>query len=76
MPAPQRDLEFAWIWTAQEACVKATGQGLAGRPWTVPVEVGQRAGTWHGVRWLSLRDRFGTPVSCAYQPCGGEGKAR
>jgi 4'-phosphopantetheinyl transferase len=66
MPSPRRDLEFAWLWTAQEACVKATGAGLAGLPWTIPVEVGQRAGRWHDVRWLSLRDRCRVPVSCAW----------
>jgi 4'-phosphopantetheinyl transferase len=66
---PGRDREFAWIWTAQEACVKATGQGLAGLPWLIPVEAGQRMGTWRGIRWLSLRDSFPVPVSCAY---GGE----
>lgn len=66
MPPRRLDEEFAWIWTVQEACVKATGSGLAGRPWTIPVGVGQRAGTWRRVRWLSLRDRVGVPVSCAY----------
>lgn len=71
MPRPRRELEFAWIWTAQEACVKATGLGLAGRPWAIPVEVGQRCGTWHGVSWLALRDRFPVPVSCAYEPRHG-----
>ncbi|TCO60703.1 4'-phosphopantetheinyl transferase family protein [Actinocrispum wychmicini] len=62
-----RDVEFAWIWTAQEACVKATGQGLAGLPWRIPVDVGQRAGTWQGVRWVSLRGRSPVPASCAYR---------
>jgi 4'-phosphopantetheinyl transferase len=66
LPAPSRDLEFAWLWTAQEACVKATGAGLAGAPWTIPVEVGQHAGTWQGVRWLALRDHASVPVSCAW----------
>jgi 4'-phosphopantetheinyl transferase len=66
LPAADRDVEFAWIWTAQEACVKATGQGIAGLPWTIPVDVGQRAGSWRGVAWLSPRDRFAVPVSCAY----------
>lgn len=73
MPAAGRDLEFAWIWTAQEACVKATGAGLAGLPWTIPVEVGQRAGAWGRVRWRSLRDRYRTPVTCAYTRPGVDG---
>jgi 4'-phosphopantetheinyl transferase len=73
MAQRDRDREFAWIWTVQEACVKTTGQGLAGLPWTVPVEVGQRAGSWHDVRWLALRDRSGVPVSCAYRTTGPRG---
>lgn len=64
---PDRDQEFAWIWTAQEACVKATGQGLGGLPWRIPVDVGQRTGTWQGVRWLQLRGRSPVPASCAYR---------
>ncbi len=65
MSADRRDLEFAWLWTAQEACVKATGAGLGGLPWTIPVHIGQVAGDWQGVRWQALRD-FPLPVSCAY----------
>ena len=67
LPPRTRDLEFAWIWTAQEACVKATGDGLAGRPWTVPVALGQERGGWHDVRWRSLRYRSVTPLTCAYR---------
>jgi 4'-phosphopantetheinyl transferase len=67
LPDAQRDLEFARIWTVQEACVKAAGSGLGGRPWTVPVEVGQRTGVWHGYRWHRLSDRLGVPASCAYR---------
>jgi 4'-phosphopantetheinyl transferase len=65
MPAARRDLEFARLWTAQEACVKATGAGLAGLPWTIPVDIGQLDGDWHGVRWLALRG-LPVPASCAY----------
>jgi len=65
LPARTRDLEFAWIWTAQEACVKATGQGLAGRPWNVPVDVAQRHGQWNDVIWQALRDDWPVPISCA-----------
>ena len=73
MPPARRDLEFAWLWTAQEACVKATGAGLSGLPWTIPVRIGQSTGDWRGVRWQALRE-FPLPVSCAYtgkeaQPC-------
>jgi 4'-phosphopantetheinyl transferase len=66
LPAAARDRELAWIWTVQEACVKATGAGLAGRPWTIPVDLAQDEGTWHGYRWLSLRNASRVPVSIAY----------
>jgi len=66
LPAADRDHEFAWIWTVQESCVKATGQGIAGRPWTVPVLPGARAGRWHGYRWFSLREHSAVPVSVAF----------
>jgi 4'-phosphopantetheinyl transferase len=61
-----RDLETAWIWSVQEACVKATGDGLAGRPWAIPVGLGQRAGVWGKVGWRACRGMFAVPVSCAY----------
>ncbi|WP_063762763.1 4'-phosphopantetheinyl transferase family protein [Streptomyces sp. NRRL S-1448] len=58
--------EVAWVWTAQEACVKAAGPGLAGRPWTIDVPPGARSGRWRGYRWRSLRDHSSTPLSCAF----------
>lgn len=64
----ERAVELAWIWTAQEACVKATGQGLAGLPWQIDVRPGQPAGRWRQLRWLSLRESSPAPVSCAWQP--------
>jgi 4'-phosphopantetheinyl transferase len=66
LPDAVRDLEFAWIWTVQEACVKAAGTGLAGRPWSIPVERGQREGEWLGHRWRSLRDDSAVPLSVAH----------
>lgn len=65
LPDGERDLEFAWVWTVQEACVKATGQGLSGRPWAIPVRRGQTSGRWHGVRWSRLR-HSAVPVSVAF----------
>jgi 4'-phosphopantetheinyl transferase len=65
LPDGARDTEFAWIWAVQEACVKATGAGIAGRPWTIPVEVGQRDGRWRAVHWWALRDVWPIPVGCA-----------
>jgi 4'-phosphopantetheinyl transferase len=66
MPDDVRTTEFTWLWTVQEACVKASGQGLAGRPWTVPVAVGQTSGTWGRVAWTALRGQAPVPVSCAW----------
>ncbi|MEU7117546.1 4'-phosphopantetheinyl transferase family protein [Streptomyces zaomyceticus] len=48
LPEDGRRREFAWIFTVQEACVKAVGAGLSGRPWNVPVALGQRTGEWTG----------------------------
>jgi 4'-phosphopantetheinyl transferase len=67
LPEPARARELAWIWTVQEACVKADGTGLSGRPWAVEVEPGTRTGTWHGWRWRSLRELPGPPTSCAWR---------
>jgi 4'-phosphopantetheinyl transferase len=61
-----RELEFAWIWTVQEACVKASGAGLAGQPWTIPVGYAQDEGQWRSYRWRRLRDHSQLPVSVAY----------
>jgi 4'-phosphopantetheinyl transferase len=60
-----RDRELSRIWTVQEACVKATGQGLTGQPWTVPVPYRRLRGQWHGVRWVSWPTRWPAPVACA-----------
>ncbi|MEU8044759.1 4'-phosphopantetheinyl transferase superfamily protein [Micromonospora echinofusca] len=66
LPEPARDREFAWIWTVQEACVKATGAGLAGRPWAIAVPTGRRTGRWADLRWVSLRGHSRVPASVAY----------
>lgn len=70
LPDAERDREYARIWTVQEACVKATGSGLAGRPWRIPVEVAQFHGRWRGYRWVSLAG-FGVPVGLARGPSLG-----
>ncbi|MEU2428945.1 4'-phosphopantetheinyl transferase superfamily protein [Streptomyces sp. NPDC007861] len=72
MPEDRRRREFAWIFTVQEACVKAVGAGLSGRPWSVPVALGQRTGDWGRVRWSAPRGRQPVPVGCAWT----EGPAR
>ncbi|MEU9119880.1 4'-phosphopantetheinyl transferase superfamily protein [Streptomyces sp. NPDC048506] len=67
LPPARAAEEVAWVWTAQEACVKASGAGFAGRPWTIDVPPGARSGRWGDYRWLSLRDHSATPLSCAYR---------
>ncbi|MFE3323268.1 4'-phosphopantetheinyl transferase family protein [Streptomyces sp. NPDC059176] len=68
LPAARAAEEVAWVWTAQEACVKADGRGLAGRPWSVGVAPGSRSGGWGPYRWVALRGISATPLSCAYGP--------
>jgi 4'-phosphopantetheinyl transferase len=62
----RRSAEFAWIWSVQEACVKASGVGISGLPWTIPVRVGQHAGRWRDITWLALRDQLPVSWSCAF----------
>jgi 4'-phosphopantetheinyl transferase len=64
---PDGSLERAWTWTVQEALVKTTGEGLAGRPWDIGVPPGRGSGTWRSCRWVSLRGRSSIPVSYAYR---------
>lgn len=68
LPRARRAKEFAWVWTVQEACVKAAGTGLAGRPWSIDVPPGAQSGRWRGFTWLSLRSRSRVPLSCAFHP--------
>ncbi|MEU1300137.1 4'-phosphopantetheinyl transferase family protein [Streptomyces shenzhenensis] len=65
-PREERRRELAWVWTAQEACVKAAGTGLRGRPWTIAVPPHATGGRWRDLRWVSLRDRSAVPLSCAF----------
>ncbi|GIE90970.1 4'-phosphopantetheinyl transferase family protein [Actinoplanes regularis] len=67
LPEAARGGEFAWIWTVQEACVKATGSGLAGAPWSIPVPYRRRAGRWADVCWVSLRGYSRLPVTVAWR---------
>lgn len=64
--------ELAWVWSVQESCVKATGAGLAGRPWTIDVPPGRLSGRWHSGRWISLRGHSPIPLSCAFSTQGLE----
>lgn len=72
LPEPQRAVELAWVWTAQEACVKAAGTGLSGRPWAIDVPPGRRCGQWEDFEWISLRGRSQTPLSCAFSTARGD----
>jgi 4'-phosphopantetheinyl transferase len=71
LPPGPRARRFARVWAAQEACVKATGSGLAGRPWHIPVAPEGHAGVWRSVRWQHLR-AIGSreAVCCAFTPPG------
>ncbi|MFJ4877318.1 4'-phosphopantetheinyl transferase family protein [Streptomyces sp. NPDC088745] len=66
LPADRRALEFAWVWTVQEACVKADGTGIAGRPWSLDVPVRPGTGTVGDLTWIALRHLSVHPVSCAF----------
>ncbi|MFF8035269.1 MULTISPECIES: 4'-phosphopantetheinyl transferase family protein [unclassified Streptomyces] len=66
LPQRLRAREFAWLWTVQEACVKAAGTGLAGRPWAIDVPLPATHGTWGPYHWISLRGRTTVPLSIAH----------
>jgi 4'-phosphopantetheinyl transferase len=68
LPRQRRSWEFAWMWTVQEACVKAAGTGLSGRPWAIDVPLPAAHGAWRGYRWVSLRRHATVPLSCAWAP--------
>jgi 4'-phosphopantetheinyl transferase len=65
MPPTERDRELAWIWTAQEACVKARRTGLAAHPWSIPIRPHQVRGIYRGLSWTRL-DLSPAPISCAF----------
>jgi 4'-phosphopantetheinyl transferase len=53
------------IWTVQEACVKATGEGLRGRPGRVRVPPGRHRGRWRDLLWSVLPSVAGDHVAIA-----------
>ena len=75
LPDAEREHEYARIWAVQEACVKAAGTGLAGRPWSIPVGVGQHDGAWQNLVWHS-HSEHGVPVAVAHGLPSTEGEAR
>jgi 4'-phosphopantetheinyl transferase len=62
----QQAQELAWVWSVQEACVKVTGSGLSGRPWSIDVPPGRAKGRWRSYRWVSFRGQSAVPLSCAF----------
>lgn len=58
--------ELVWVWTVQEACVKADGTGIAGQPWAIDVPPYQETGRWRALRWRSLREVSAIPLSVAW----------
>ncbi|MDG4820142.1 MULTISPECIES: 4'-phosphopantetheinyl transferase superfamily protein [unclassified Micromonospora] len=71
LPMRHRATELAWVWTVQEACVKAAGTGMAGQPWSIDVRPYAHHGRWGRYRWTSLREASDIPFSCAYAPLPG-----
>jgi 4'-phosphopantetheinyl transferase len=66
LPVGRRTQEFAWMWTAQEACVKAEGTGLSGSPWAIDIPPLTTRGSWGAYRWVNLREQVSIPLSCAF----------
>ena len=67
--------DFARVWAAQEACVKATGQGIAGRPWRIPVTSAAVTGRWRDLTWAQLRGRESAfALCCAFTDRTEEGR--
>ncbi|SFW81417.1 4'-phosphopantetheinyl transferase family protein [Amycolatopsis australiensis] len=67
--------DFARVWAAQEACVKATGQGIAGRPWRIPVTAAAVTGRWQDLTWTQLRGReSASALCCAFTDRTEEGR--
>lgn len=65
LPAAEQALEFAWVWSVQEACVKCDGSGISGRPWAIDVPLRPQGGMWRAIYWTTLRHHTELPISCA-----------
>lgn len=70
MPADDRSRAFAAVWVVQEACVKATGRGLAGTPWRIPVDPDAPRGRAGDVWWLRLPPVEGVSLAVAVRGRG------
>lgn len=62
----QRDVELAWVRSAQEACLKARGDGASGRPSDVDIPPFSVAGRWGDLLWRSPRSLSTIPLSAAF----------
>ncbi|MZF84753.1 4'-phosphopantetheinyl transferase superfamily protein [Streptomyces sp. SID5643] len=67
LPPSVRSTLFTEIWTVQEACVKTTGSGIGGRPWSIDVPPHREDGSWRGLRWHKVRGLADVPVACAWE---------
>jgi 4'-phosphopantetheinyl transferase len=50
----ERAGRLARVWSVQEACVKATGAGFRGRPWSIPVGATELGGRFGDIAWAGL----------------------
>lgn len=71
-PQADRIHAFTWLWTAQEACVKASGMGIADRPWSIDVPPGATRGRWRKYHWIALPELSQIPLSCAFADPAGQ----
>ncbi|QZL04196.1 hypothetical protein K2224_14130 [Streptomyces sp. BHT-5-2] len=67
LPSHRLDEEIAWVWSVQEACVKARGVGLQGRPWTLDIPPFTTSGRIGSLCWRSLRGSAPVPLAVAYE---------
>ncbi|MFE7108571.1 4'-phosphopantetheinyl transferase family protein [Streptomyces sp. NPDC057575] len=56
---------FTSMWTVQESCLKASGEGVRFRPGRVPVVPFQCAGSWRDYAWRALPSFAGDFVAVA-----------
>jgi 4'-phosphopantetheinyl transferase len=61
----ERARVFTALWVVQEACLKASGEGVRFRPGRVPVRPGHRRGAWRDFRWQLLSPFDGAEVAVA-----------
>ncbi|MFD6422957.1 4'-phosphopantetheinyl transferase family protein [Streptomyces sp. NPDC060198] len=74
LPEGLRSRAFTALWTVQESCLKACGEGVAFRPGRVPVVPFQLAGRWRGHAWRVLPPFAGDLVAVAVSgPPGSPG---